>query len=105
MGKFDWFIWISQSTLFTTCADQLLCCLSLIKWCSAFVKQNAAVKTAIDAFSLLAKPTFSNLVRERVRYLIINVEQVVKPFLTWNIYFPFFLSVADCTFYKSTTSK
>ena len=34
--------------------------------------------------------------------LIIILQQVIKPFLVWNIYFTFFLSVVDCTFYKST---
>ena len=41
--------------LLTACADQLLYNLSLIKLCSANAKQNAAVKTASDACSLLAK--------------------------------------------------
>ena len=101
MSKFDWFLWISHSTLFTACADQLLYSLSLIKWCSACVKQNTAVKTAIDACSLLGKRTFSDLVRQRPSSLIINFDQVIKPFLVWNIYFTFFLPVVDCTFYKS----
>ena len=39
----------------TTCTDQLQYNLSLVKLCSACVKQNAAVKTASDACSLLAK--------------------------------------------------
>ena len=39
----------------TVWADQLLYNLSLIKLCLACVKQNAAVKTGIDACSLLAK--------------------------------------------------
>ena len=34
--------------------------------------------------------------------LIITFEQVIEPFLVLNIYFTFFLSVVDCTFYKST---
>ena len=33
--------------------------------------------------------------------LIINFEQVIKPFLVLIIYFTFFLSVVDYTFYKS----
>ena len=41
--------------LLTTCADQLLYHLSSIKLCSACAKQNAAVKIARDACSLLAK--------------------------------------------------
>ena len=41
--------------LLTACADQLLHNLSLIKLCLTCVKQNAAVKTGIDACSLLAK--------------------------------------------------
>ena len=39
----------------TACADQLLYNLSFIKLYSACGKQNAEVKTAIDACSLLAK--------------------------------------------------
>ena len=42
--------------LLTACTDdQLLYNLSLFKLCSACVKQNIAVKTSIDACSLLAK--------------------------------------------------
>ena len=37
--------------------------------------------------------------------LIINFEQVIEPFLVLNIYFTFFLSVVDCTFYKSTINS
>ena len=40
--------------LLTACTNQLLYNLSLIKLCLAYVKQNAAVKTASDACSLLA---------------------------------------------------
>ena len=53
--------------------------------------QNKAVKTAIDAFSLLAKETFSDVFRARASSLIINFEHVIKPFLFSNIYFTFFL--------------
>ena len=77
MSKFDWFLWILHSTLLRACADQLSYNLSLIKLCSAFVKQNTAVKTAIDAFSLLTKETFSDIVGEHPSWLIINFEQVV----------------------------
>ena len=45
---------------------------------------------------------FSDLVRELASSLIINFEQVIEPFLVLNIYFTFFLSVVDCTFYQST---
>ena len=103
MSKFDWFLWISYSTLFTACADQLLYNLSLIKLCSACVKQNTAVKTALDACSLLTKNIFSGLVGERPSSLIFNFQQVIKPFLVWNIYFTFFLTVVDCTFYYYVT--
>ena len=58
--------------------------------------------SSIDACSLLAKQTFSDLVGEPASSLIINFEQVIEPFLVLNIYFTFFLSVVDCTFYKST---
>ena len=34
--------------------------------------------------------------------LIIILQQVIKPFLVWNIYFTFFLSVVNCTFYNNT---
>ena len=61
-------------------------------------KQNTAVKTCL----LLARQTFSDLVGERASSLIINSEQVIEPFLVLNICFTFFLSVVDCTFYKST---
>ena len=53
-------------------------------------------------FSLLAKYTFSDLVEEPASSLIINFEQVIEPFLVLNIFFTFFLSVVDSTFYKST---
>ena len=49
--------------------------------CSASVKQNTAVKTGIDACSLLAKYTFSDLVQQRPSPLIINFGQIIKPFL------------------------
>ena len=91
--------------MFTACADQISYNLSLIKWCSAFVRQNTAVNTVIDASSLLAKLKFSDLVGERTSSLIVNFEQVIKPSLVWNIYFTFFLSVNDCTFYKSTVKS
>ena len=41
--------------LLTACADQLLYSWSLINLYSACAKQNAAVKTASDAYSLLVK--------------------------------------------------
>ena len=37
--------------------------------------------TAIDTCSFLTKETFSDLVGERLSSLIINFEQVIKPFL------------------------
>ena len=80
--------------LLTACSDQLLYNLSLIKLCSACVKQNTAVKTAIDVFSLL--------VGQRPSSSMIDFEQVIKPLLVWNIYFMFFLPVVDCTFCKTT---
>ena len=101
IGFFEFHIGHSD-ILLTACADQLLYNLSLIKSCLACVKQNTAVKTAIDACSLLGKRTFSDLVRQRPSSLIINFDQVIKPFLVWNIYFTFFLPVVDFTFYKST---
>ena len=59
--------------LLTACSDQLLYNLSLIKLCSACVKQNTAVKTAIDVCSLL--------VGQRPSSLMIDFEQVIKPLL------------------------
>ena len=69
--------------------------------CWARAKQNTTVKTTIDACSMLAKLKFSDLVGKHVSSLIINFKQVIKPFLVWNTYFTFFLSVVDNTFYKS----
>ena len=43
-------------------------------------KTKQAVKTAVDARSLLAKQTFSDLVGQHPSSLIINFEQVTKPF-------------------------
>ena len=63
------------------CAGQLFYYLSLIKLCSACVKQNSAVNSAIYACSLLAKETFSDPVVERPSSLIINFEQIIRPFL------------------------
>ena len=51
---------------------------------------------------VVSKKTFSDLVGERANSLIRNSEQVVEPFLVLNIYFTFFLSVVDCTLYKTT---
>ena len=64
-------------------------------------KQNTAVKTAINACSLLAKQTLSDLVGKGASSLIITFKQVIKPFLVLNIYFTFFLSVVDFTFQKN----
>ena len=66
------------------------------------VKQNTAVKIADDAFSMSAKQALFDLVGQRPSSLIFNLEQVIKPFLFWNIYFTFFLPVVDCTFCKNT---
>ena len=68
----------------------------------ACAKQNAAVKTASDACSLLAKYTLSDLVEQCLGSLIITFELVIKAFLVWNIYFTFFLPVADCTFLQES---
>ena len=40
--------------LLTACTDQLLYNLNLVKLCLACAKQNAAIKTASDACSMLA---------------------------------------------------
>ena len=37
----------------------------------------------------------SDLVVQRLSSLIINFEQVIKPFLVANIYFAFFLTMVD----------
>ena len=47
IGLFDFYIAYSE-TLFTACADYLFNNASLIKLCSSFAKQNAAVETASD---------------------------------------------------------
>ena len=48
-----------------------------------------------NRYSLIQSETPASL-------LIINFEQVIEPFLVLNIFFTFFLSVVDCTFYRST---
>ena len=47
-----------------------------------------------NRYSLIQSETPASL-------LIINFEQVIEPFLVLNIFFTFFLSVVDCTFYRS----
>ena len=69
-----------SEVLLTACADQLLYNLSLIKSCSACVKQNTTVKTAGDACSLLAKYTLSDLVGQHPSLLIINFAQFISLF-------------------------
>ena len=54
VGLLEFHIALSE-ILLTACLDQLLYNLSLIKLCSVCAKQNAAVKIASDACSLLAK--------------------------------------------------
>ena len=102
MIRFFEFYTAQSKILLTAWADELVYNLSLIKLYLACVKQNTAVKTAIDACSLLAKKTFSGLVGQCPNLLIINFEQVIKPFLIWNNYFTYFLPLVDCTSYKST---
>ena len=80
IGLLEFHIKLSE-ILLTACAGQLLYTLSLIKLYSACAKQNAAVKTASDACSLLAKYTLSALSRQRPSSLIINFKQVIKSFL------------------------
>ena len=102
MIRFFEFYTAQSKILLTAWADELVYNLSLIKLYLACVKQNTAVKTAIDACSLLAKKKFSDLVGQCPNLLIINFEQVIKPFLIWNNYFTSFLPLVDCTSYKST---
>ena len=71
MSKFDWFLWIWHSTLFTACADQLLYSLSLRG------KQNTAVKTIIDAYLIVSKIDIPDVVGQPASSLIINFEQVI----------------------------
>ena len=80
MSKFDWFAWNIFEIFLTDCADQLLYNLSLIKLCSTYAKQNAAVKTESHASSLLANQALLDPVRQHLSSLIINFEQVIKPF-------------------------
>ena len=42
---------------------------------------------------------------ESASSLMINFKQVLETFLVLNIYFTFFLSVIDCTFYKSAINS
>ena len=53
-------------------------------------------------FSIVSKIDISDLARGLASSLIINFEQVREPFLVLNIYFTFFLSMVDCTFYTSS---
>ena len=89
------------SHVFNSALTDWLIFLSLMKLCLACVKQNTTIKTTRDACSLLAKQTSSEFI-QRQSLLIINFEQVIRPFLVWSFYFTFFLPVVDCTFYKST---
>ena len=97
-SKFDWFLWISHSTLFTACADQLLYSLSLFKWHSACVKQNTDCNRCLFIVSKIDILWSSRRTREFINHYF---EQVLAPFLVLNIYFTFFLSVVDCIFCKS----
>ena len=68
-GEKIWLVSLNftYSTLWNTvtaCVDQLLNNLSLFKLVLACVKQNTAVKTVIDACSLLAKYAFCDLAGE-----------------------------------------
>ena len=72
--------------------------LSLIKSCSACVRQNTAVKTASVGCSLSPKKTLSDLIGQRPSVLIINFEQGMKAFLVSNIYFTFFFPVLIALF-------
>ena len=77
MSKFDWFLWISHRTSLR---------------CSKDCNRCLFVVSKIDILWSSWRTASS---------LNINFEQVIKPFLVLNIYFTFFLSVVDCTFYKS----
>ena len=99
MSKFDWFLWISNSTLFTACADQLLYRLSLIKWCSTCVKQNTA-KDCNRCLFIVCKIDIIWSSRNTRGFINHKFKQGLI-FWAWNIYFTFFLSVVNCTFYKS----
>ena len=101
MSKFDWLPWISHSTQFTACADQLLYSLSLIKWCLTCVKQNSS-KDCNRCLFILSKIDMLWSTRRTREFININFEQAIEPFLVFNIYFTFSLSVVDYTFYKST---
>ena len=72
--------------------------LSLFKLCFSCAKQNTAVMSASDACSLLAKYTLPDLDEKRPSSLIINLEEVIRSFLVWSIYFIFFLPVVGCIF-------
>ena len=51
---------------------------------------------------IVSKKTFSDLVGEPASSLIINFEQVIESFVVLIIFFTFFLSMVNCTFYKRT---
>ena len=85
--------------LLTASTNQLLYDLSLIELCSPCAKENAALKTANDACSLLAKKTLFDLAGEYPSSLIISFKKSIKSFLVWNIYLTFFLLAL---FYKSS---
>ena len=53
IGLIEFDIALSKMLL-TACVDQILCNLNLVKLYSACTEQNAAVKTANDACSMLA---------------------------------------------------
>ena len=64
-------------------------------------KTKRSSKDCNRCFSIVSKIDISDLARGLASSLIINFEQVIEPFLVLNICFTFFLSVVDCTFYKS----
>ena len=80
-----------SEVLLITFADQFLYNLSLIKVFLACVKQNPAVKTAIDACSLLARQTFYDRDGQYVSSLIISSEQVTN--ISLFQIFHFFLTI------------
>ena len=73
--------------LLTACTDQLLYNFNLIKLCSTCAKQNALVKTASEACSMLAIQTLSGPFWQCPSSFIVSFEQVMEYFLVWNIYF------------------
>ena len=95
--QFNWFVWISHSTL-QNIVNSLSWSINIYLKLNYVRHLQYAASNASDVCSLLAKQALSDIDGQGQSLLIINFEQVRKSFLVWNIYFTFFLTVADFTF-------